>query len=94
MEKLFQTPLIPRQALDFALTQPGPAVFLFKDLSWFWRDNPYIIRKLKDFAARARQKAIIITGQDETVPEVLREDLTIFQQELPLPRRNHRLYRT
>lgn len=75
----------PRQALDFALAQPGPAVFLFKDLSWFWRDNPYIIRQLKDFAARARQKAIIITGQEETIPEVLREDLTIFQQGLPLP---------
>lgn len=75
----------PRQALDFALAQSGPAVFLFKDLSWFWRDNPYIIRQLKDFAARARQKAIIITGQEETIPEVLREDLTIFQQGLPLP---------
>jgi len=75
----------PLQALDYALAHPGPAVFLFKDLSWFWRDNPYVIRKLKDFAARARQKAIIITGQDETIPEVLREDLTFFQQGLPLP---------
>ena len=84
----------PLKALDFALAQPGPVVFLFKDLSWFWRDNPYIIRKLKDFAARARQKAIVITGQDETVPEVLREDLTIFQQGLPLIGRNHGLYQT
>jgi hypothetical protein len=75
----------PLKALDFALAQPGPAAFLFKDLSGFWRDNHYIIRKLKDFAARARQKAIIITGQDETVPEVLREDITFFQQGLPLP---------
>jgi len=76
----------PLRALDFALTEPGPALFLFKDLSWFWRDNPYIIRKLKDFAVRARQKAVVLTGQDEKVPETLREDLTIFYQGLPLIR--------
>ncbi len=74
----------PLPALDFALAEPGPVIFLFKDLAWFWRDNPYIIRKLKDFAVHARQKAIILTGQDETVPGIIREDLTMFRQELPL----------
>lgn len=74
----------PLRALDFALAEPGPVVFLFKDLSGFWQDNHYIIRKLKDFAVRARQKAIILIGHDELVPEDLREDLTIFKQELPL----------
>jgi len=74
----------PLRALDFALAEPGPVIFLFKDLAWFWRDNPYIIRKLKDFAVHARQKAVVLTGQDETVPGAIREDLTIFQQGLPL----------
>ncbi len=36
----------PLRALDFALAESGQAVFLFKDLPWIWRDNPYIIRKL------------------------------------------------
>lgn len=74
----------PLLALDFALAAPAPVVFLFKDLSGFWRDNPYIIRKLKDFAVHARQKAIVLTGQDETVPETLREDLIVFHQGLPV----------
>jgi hypothetical protein len=74
----------PLRALDFALAEPGPVVFLFKDLSWFWRDNPFIIRKLKDFAVRARQKAVVLTGKDERVPETLQEDLAIFHQGLPL----------
>jgi AAA+ superfamily predicted ATPase len=74
----------PLKGLDFALTQPGPLIFLFKDLSYFWRDNPYIVRQLKDFAARARQKVIVVTGQAEEVPEALMEDLTIFHQGLPL----------
>jgi ATP-dependent 26S proteasome regulatory subunit len=73
----------PLRALDFAMAEPGPVIFLFKDLSLFWRDDPRIIRKLKDFAVRTRQKAAILTGQDETVPRTLREDLTIFHQGLP-----------
>jgi len=38
-------------ALDFALAQPGPALFLMKDLAAFWHDNPFVVRKLKTFAA-------------------------------------------
>lgn len=74
----------PLKALDFALAHPGTLVFLFKDLTWFLRDNPYVIRKLKDFSVRARQKTIILIGQDEAVTESLGEDLTLFHQGLPL----------
>lgn len=81
--KTFSDAVDPLRAIDFALADQGPAVFLFEDLSFFWRDNPYIIRKLKDFALRARQKAIIVTGQDETVPHILREDTVIMEQGLP-----------
>lgn len=73
----------PLKAIDFAIAQPGPLIFLFKDLSWFWRDNPFIIRKLKDFATLARAKAIIVLGQDERVPEGLREDMITLYQGLP-----------
>ncbi len=73
----------PLRALDFALAQPGPLLFMFKDLCWFWKEDPYVARKLKEFAFRAKSKAIVILGQAEEIPEGLREDLTILQQGLP-----------
>ncbi|NWF98005.1 MAG: AAA family ATPase [Nitrospirae bacterium] len=73
----------PSKALEIAINEPEPAVFLFKDLSWFWKDNPFIIRRLKDFAVHASRKAIIITGQDEKVPDPLQEDIFMFYQSLP-----------
>jgi SpoVK/Ycf46/Vps4 family AAA+-type ATPase len=73
----------PLRALDFAIAQQGPLVFLFKDLSWFWKESPFIIRKLKEFAARSKSKALVILGQGEEVPEGLREDVTTLYQGLP-----------
>ncbi|OGW24137.1 MAG: AAA family ATPase [Nitrospirae bacterium GWC2_42_7] len=75
--------LEPLLALDFAIAQPGPAIFLFKDLSGFWGNNPFIIRKLKDFGVRAKAKSLIIIGKEDAVPEQLREDLVILYQGLP-----------
>ncbi len=73
----------PLRALDFATAQPGPRLFVFKDLAWFWRDNPFIIRKLKEFAARAAAKVLIVLGQDETTPAALKEDMITLFQGLP-----------
>jgi SpoVK/Ycf46/Vps4 family AAA+-type ATPase len=73
----------PLRALDFAIVQPGPLVLVFKDLAWFWKDSPFIVRKLKEFATRSKSKALVILGQDEEVPEGLREDITILYQGLP-----------
>jgi SpoVK/Ycf46/Vps4 family AAA+-type ATPase len=73
----------PLMALDFAIAQPGPAIFLFKDISSFWGNNPFIIRKLKEFAVRAQSKVLIVIGEEEAVPERLREDLVILYQGLP-----------
>jgi hypothetical protein len=70
-------------ALDFALAQPGPALFLMKDLAAFWLDNPFIVRKLKTFAARGGARTLVVLGQDEHTPQALREDLTVFRQGLP-----------
>jgi SpoVK/Ycf46/Vps4 family AAA+-type ATPase len=73
----------PLCALDFAIAQPGPLVFIFKDLAWFWKENPFLIRKLKDFAFRAKSKALVVMGQEENLPEGLREDVTVLYQGLP-----------
>lgn len=73
----------PVAALDVAIAQPGPLVFIFKDLTWFWGDNPYIIRKLKEFGQRGRGKVIIVLGADEAVPPAVREELVVFHQGLP-----------
>lgn len=79
----FKETVEPLLALDFAIAQPGPAIFLFKDLSSFWGNNPFIIRKLKEFSVRARSKILIIIGEEEAIPERLREDLVILYQGLP-----------
>ena len=70
-------------ALDFALAQPGPALFLMKDLAAFWHDNPFLVRKLKTFAAGGGARTLVVLGQDERTPQALREDLTVFHQGLP-----------
>ncbi|HXX82281.1 MAG TPA: hypothetical protein VEI46_12075, partial [Thermodesulfovibrionales bacterium] len=79
----FKETMEPLLALDFAIAQPGPALFLFKDLSSFWGNDPFIIRKLKEFAVRARSKVLIVIGEEDAVPERLREDLVILNQGLP-----------
>lgn len=79
----FKETVEPLPALDFAIAQAGPALFLFKDLSSFWGNDPFIIRKLKEFAVRARSKILIVIGEGEAVPERLREDLVILYQGLP-----------
>jgi len=73
----------PVAALGFAMAQPGPLLFIFKDLPWFWGDNPYLIRALKDFALRSKAKAIVVLGQQEAIPAALREEFVVLQQGLP-----------
>lgn len=78
-----QNTVDPLQALDAVIAEQGPAVFLFKDLTSFWTNNPFIVRKLKEFAARETSTVLLVVGEEETVPEMLREDLVIFYQGLP-----------
>lgn len=73
----------PLKALEYADTEPGPLLFMFKDLPLFWQDNPYILRKIKDFIARSRDKVMVVMGQEEAVPQILREDMVVMQQGLP-----------
>lgn len=73
----------PVAALDYAAAQQGPLLFLFKDLPWFWGDNPYLVRALKEFALRSKTKAIIAIGQEEEIPPALREEFVVLHQGLP-----------
>ncbi|HTY21203.1 MAG TPA: AAA family ATPase [Geobacteraceae bacterium] len=71
------------RALDFAIAEPGPLVFIFRDLTFFWKENPLVLRRLKDFAGSTRAKVLIVTGQEEGAPDSLREDLVTVFQGLP-----------
>jgi hypothetical protein len=75
----------PLKALDFALSHTGPLLLILKDIHWFWRDNPVIVRKLKDLASasRGKGKITVIFGEDEWTPLCLREEIVSFRQGLP-----------
>ena len=47
MAPSFRTPPTPLKALDYAIAQPGPFMLILKDIHFFWRDNPFLVRKLK-----------------------------------------------
>ncbi len=79
----FKNTINPLEALDFVIAKLGPAIFIFKDLSNFWVNDPFIIRKLKEFVVRASSKTLIVLGEQEIVPERLREDLVMFYQGIP-----------
>jgi hypothetical protein len=75
----------PLKVLDFAISHPGPFVLILKDLHWFWRDNPFLVRKLKDLATAStgKGKVTFILGDGEWVPQSLREYMTTVTQALP-----------
>jgi hypothetical protein len=75
----------PLKSLDFALAQDGPLLLILKDIPWFWRDNPVLVRKLKDlaFASKNKGKVIVILGEEEWTPHCLRDEIIIFEQGLP-----------
>ncbi len=83
----------PLAALHMAVEQPGPGIFIFKDLHWFWHENPFIQRTLKDFAAirRPAGKTLVFLGPKPDIPPALREDFTILDHGLP-DRREIRLF--
>lgn len=75
----------PLKALDFAISHPGPFMLILKDIHCFWRDNPVLIRKLKDLAQASggRGKVTAILGEEEWIPHRLREDVILLTQRLP-----------
>jgi len=75
----------PLKALDFAISHQGPCVFILKDIHCYWRDNPLLVRKLKDLAAASsgKGKVTFILGDEDWIPPGLRENLTVVTQGLP-----------
>lgn len=75
----------PLLALDFFALQPGPLMLILKDVHHFWRDNPFLVRKIKELASisRGQGKVAAILGEGAWVPQGLREDIHLFEQGLP-----------
>ncbi|KIH75567.1 vesicle-fusing ATPase [Geoalkalibacter ferrihydriticus] len=75
----------PLTALRWALAREGHGIYLFKDMTWFWGDNPYVQRTLKDFAALRRPeiKTLVFIGSQPDIPESLRENFLILDHALP-----------
>lgn len=75
----------PLKALDFALAHTGPLLLILKDIHCYWRDNPVLVRKIKDLssASRGKGKLTVIFGEDAWTPYSLREEIVHFQQGLP-----------
>ena len=75
----------PFAGLCWAVAQDGPGIFIFKDFTWFWHDNPYVQRTLKDFAAvrRPAGKTLVFVGPKPDIPPALREDFLLLDHGLP-----------
>ncbi|MEJ2200228.1 MAG: AAA family ATPase [Desulfuromonadaceae bacterium] len=75
----------PLTGLLWAVEQDSPGIFIFKDLDWFWHDNPYLQRTLKDFAAVRRPpgKTLVFIGPQPDIPPALREEFLLLDHGLP-----------
>lgn len=71
-------------ALEFALEQRGPAIFVMRDFDPFL-DDPRVIRKLRDVARafRASYKTLVIISPVLTIPPHLEKDITVIDYPLP-----------
>jgi len=74
-----------RDALNLAVNTPKPAIFLFKDLHILMRDDPWIIRRVKDIAGSFGKQAkflFLCSGRPD-VPESLRREIYLAEQTRP-----------
>ena len=74
-----------REALSFALRNPHPGIYLFKDLQVVMKDDPWIVRRVKDLAASFGRQAkfLFLCSPYPEVPEVLRREIYIVEQARP-----------
>jgi SpoVK/Ycf46/Vps4 family AAA+-type ATPase len=75
----------PFKAIDFILKSEDSGVYLFKDLHPFLIGNPHLVRKMKDFVARAKfsNQVIILLSPLLCLPEELQKDIAIIDFALP-----------
>ncbi|MGI5818991.1 MAG: AAA family ATPase [Armatimonadota bacterium] len=71
-------------ALEFALEQKGPAIFVMRDFDRFLEDAR-VARKLRDVARafRASYKTLVIVSPVLTIPPHLEKDVTVIDYPLP-----------
>jgi SpoVK/Ycf46/Vps4 family AAA+-type ATPase len=77
----------PQQALDFAIRQREPAIFLFKDLHPFLdgSGNPEVIRWLRDAIGQFRntEKVIVLMSPVQQVPIELEKEVVVLDFAMP-----------
>jgi len=75
----------PRQALTWAIAQEGRGIYVFKDLHWFWQDDPFVQRLLKDFAAQRRTagKTLVLLCPKVEIPAALQPFFNVLRHALP-----------
>jgi hypothetical protein len=82
----------PLQALELVerLTSETPALFLLKDFNRFLNDIS-ISRKLKNISRilKLQPKTVVIIGSELTIPNELRDLITVLNFQLPIEREIH-----
>lgn len=76
----------PTAALRQAVDQPGPAIYVFSDLHWFWHDSPALLRLLSDCAQQrpvTRKCLIFLCPPGSNLPEALQPLLVQLEHALP-----------
>ena len=75
----------PLAALNWALAQTGRRVFVFKDMHWFWHDQPYLQRLLLEAAEQPGDapKTFIFLGHEANLPGALEKSFLLFEHALP-----------
>jgi AAA+ superfamily predicted ATPase len=77
--------LDPTEAVRWAANREGRGIFVFKDLQWFWQDNPRLQRLLKDFAGQRRSagKTLVFLTPEANLPPSLRQYFVQLKHALP-----------
>ena len=77
--------LDPVDALNWALNQPGNAIFIFVDMHWFWENNPKIHRILINFSQQRSNahKTLVFPAFDARIPEPLQSHFVQLDHPLP-----------
>ena len=77
--------LDPSRALDLALEVNEPAFFVFRDLTPLLRDNPGLIRQVREcyLQFKGSRKFLFLLSPDDYLPASLKKEIDIIQFELP-----------
>jgi SpoVK/Ycf46/Vps4 family AAA+-type ATPase len=77
--------LDPSRALDLALGVNEPAFFVFRDLTPLLRDNPGLIRQVREcyLQFKGSRKFLFLLSPDDYLPASLKKEIDIIQFELP-----------